>query len=1049
MHGLRGWRQQGARQLALLQQQLQQQALASSSSRASTTATGAAPRRAAAPRAPSTGRPASRGAGAGAGRRRPLPPSAAAFNKSAPTDPAVTRLLEGAEQAALEGRTKAAMVLLEEAITDRGLRPALAYHNVLRVLEAAAARPLAVAALGGEGAGPGASRSISSNSNNSTGIAAFFEGPGAWYDAPNFFRLAVLACNRAGSPREAARLLRRMRAKRLPVPAQAYSNVVHAAAEAGDDALCLEVLGELRRRARAQREKGEGGAAKVSSSSSGSSSKEERLVLSIRDYLGGLRACGRLGDAGTAQGLLEEAGALMAAGEMPPHGSLYAAGIQALVACGQPGRAVAYLGAMDRRVRGGALMLPFDQLKALALACAAAGDEAAARVALRYVKQPALLEALRPELRAVAPTLAAAAAGENGGGMPSVAPSARVEEEGEEMDEEGGSDGDERRAAAMEDGQQQPQQRQPPKQHQAAAVGLGEDAGPEEYRQALVVLVRKGRPDLAQRVLRLMRARGLPLETAGVDAVLQAHLKDGAFVAAWALFQEMAGPAGGGWRPQASTYQLLLRACDRGARGREAMALVKRAEADGVRLAARMLGHAACAAAKARETINARGLIARMDALGAPVPLRCWLELAESEALAGNGPSVLYELASRGVPPTLRLHVACGLPARALQLFDAQGPAAAQPGPDVAMAMAAAAQLRDPGRVAALLAAAEAAPALGAELARDPSVVTNACRALGGRADPKEERACADAILRYMARHGLARVDVGLVVALRDQGRLAEARGLVARWAARRLSLYADEEGAGSEGGGVRAVLATGQHTSGPAYSAAMNALGALGAWPVAHYLYDEALLRFRGQAAGAPAFLRALVHALTEGQGDLEDGDEEAALRRAMARRAYRQAAGEGWVSHWGGEAARKNKGRGGGGGVGGGDSPLTMDVHRFPFRLAAVAVEAVLEDLLAAAASPSERQPQRQRPQQAPLPRYLWVVTGVGKHVNAPGQAAGQRTLRDRLAGYLAERHGLLSAEELAYLRGRQDAAAGRIRVTGAALRAWVDRQQQQQGP
>ena len=580
-------------------------------------------------------------------------------------------------------------------------------------------------------------------------------------------------------------------------------------------------------------------------------------------------------------------------------------------------------------------------------------------------------------------------------------------------------------------------------------MGLGEDAGPEEYRQALGALVDKGRPGLAQRVLRLMRLRGLALETSGVDAVLQAHLKAGAFAAAWALLQEVRGPAGGGWQPEASTYHVMLKGCDRGARGREAVALVEQAEAGGIALPSRTLAAAACACAKARETVNARRLLARMEEKGFPVPLRCWLELAESEALAGKGPQVLEELVGRGVPPTLRLHVVCGLPARALGLFDAQGAPADQPPQDVAMAMAAAGQLKDPQRVVALLAAAEANPALGTELARDLSVVTNACRALGGVVSGEDERACAEAILRFLARHGLARVDVGLVLALRDQGRPSEARGLVERWAARRLALYGDEDVDVH-----KTVQATGMHSSGPAYSAAINALGALGAWPVAHYLYDEALLRFRGRSAGSPAFLRALVLALTEGPGDLGDEGQEAAaaLRRAMAMAAYRQAVGEGWVSHWGPSASAA-----GAGGAAGerASSSMTMDVHRFPFRLAAVAVESVLEDFVVAAQGQQQQQPQPkgrrggqgqrpsapQQPNSPRLPRELWVVTGVGKHVNAPGQAAGQRTLRDRLAGYLAEAHGLLSREDLAYLAGRQDAAAGRIRIKGAALRAWVD--------
>ena len=304
-----------------------------------------------------------------------------------------------------------------------------------------------------------------------------------------------------------------------------------------------------------------------------------------------------------------------------------------------------------------------------------------------------------------------------------------------------------------------------------------------------------------------------------------------------------------------------------------------------------------------------------------------------------------------------------------------------------------------------------------------------------------EEMRCLDVLARLGDRSGIPFLNKTYVEALIETGREEEARKRLDRWLAKRMERR-------------------GRHLV--SYASQIGALGALGLWPVAHYLYDE--MRFL-----AP-------------HGSWER--EIQSFRSLLG--VYETEETGGSVS---GSGPRKDRGRPprlGTCHLQGRDSPrpfepLTpsrekvMDLHRYSLYLAVLAVEVVLMDMASESSHAENKMGPRNSHELAAhalsIPAQdLWVITGRGKHnssrlINAtssrpnahgPSYTAGpmhvdetderQRNmetlshmrLRDKLARALAMQHGLLTEIDLRRLRS--DNNCGRLCIRKEAIQTWI---------
>ena len=561
-------------------------------------------------------------------------------------------------------------------------------------------------------------------------------------------------------------------------------------------------------------------------------------------------------------------------------------------------------------------------------------------------------------------------------------------------------------------------------------------------------------------------------------------------------------------RPSPKTYSILLTGCSRWKKSVEAMFLVKDAAKRNVPLTQDALRCALQACANAGDSQNARWVMREMEARGMSIPRSSFQRLLVAQALRGEVKENedLLETLVRQTPEgdaggdnggggvRVAEFVCAGFHARALEAYDAllPPPEGRRQREDYAAALDAATALEDARRVADVLEEMEARLNSGEEggVIVGPAELGLACRifrrggvdweeeeeggeerktegdaAAGfvageeerGKGDEKEkqiqQRRCLDAVGRLIMRSNILFLNSTYAQALLRSGREEEARRLSERMLAHRM--------------GEGETPSWKQLTS---YGSQMMALGVLGQWPVAHYLYDEMRCRSRSGLAGGDFYLlRALMKAyqVEEERAEIaasssNDSSNGKTVLHDLALRAYQHADAEGYVDHW---SAKR---------------PEMMDVHRYSLYLARLAVETVLQDL---AATPWPRvkavggggkggggggRGGRGRRASATSLQDLWIVTGVGRHDNTLHVRASHTslsaafqpstvdsldsqeenskpyhmTLRNKLARALALEHGLFSAEDLKQLSERGD---GRLRIRKEAIREWLARRRE----
>jgi len=615
-----------------------------------------------------------------------------------------------------------------------------------------------------------------------------------------------------------------------------------------------------------------------------------------------------------------------------------------------------------------------------------------------------------------------------------------------------------------------------------------------------------------------------------INQLLDSHSKAGRFERAWWLFKDVIEPLPSSsqptttkesptttatttsssstdtqqpsralLRPSPKTYSILLAGCARWNKGVEAMFLVKDAAKRNVPLTEDSLRCAMQACANAGDSQNVRRIMREMEAMSMPIPRLSLQRLLVAQALRGEvkaNEALLQTLARQttgGEEGGVRVaeYVCAGFHARALEAFDAlvlpEGGGGRQR-EDYAAALTAATALKDARRVADILDEMEGRLEGGregggkGEVVVGPTELGLACRIFrrgedeweeeeeGGEEGGREggfvsgdkqvegegeekqtqQRRCLEVVGRLIKRSDILFLNSTYAHALRRAGREEEARKLSERLLVHRM-----------EGGGSPAWK---QLTS---YASQMVALGVLGQWPVAHYLYEEMRCRSRSGLAGREVFLlRALMRAYQVEEQRAEvtasssssSSSKQKAVLHDLALRAYRDAYSKGCVNHW---SAKK---------------PEMMDVHRYSLYLARLAVETVLLDL---AAKPRPRGKAAvgkggggggRGGASATSLQDLWIVTGAGKHNHVPrvptsrttfplkpivsfqtamadsfdnsqeeSSSPYHMTLRNKLARALASEHGLFSAEDLGQLLERGD---GRLLIRKEAIQAWIDR-------
>jgi len=627
-----------------------------------------------------------------------------------------------------------------------------------------------------------------------------------------------------------------------------------------------------------------------------------------------------------------------------------------------------------------------------------------------------------------------------------------------------------------------------------------------------------------------------------INQLLDSHSKAGRFEQAWLLFEDVIEPLPASsqpttistaaarrahsssrsnscstdiqqpsralLRPSPKTYSILLTGCARWNKNVEAMFLVKDAAKRNVPLTEGSLLCAMQACANAGDSQNARQIMREMEARNVAIPRPSLQRLLVAQALRGEvkANEDLLEALGRGTPGgevggdngrggDIRVadYVCAGFHARALEAYDAllPPPEGGRQREDYAAALTAATALKDAKKVAEVLEEMEARLNSGDEggVIVGPTELGLACRVLrreevdweeeeeggeerktegdaaAGSVQSEEERRegdenekqmqqrrCLEVVGRLISRSNILFLNSTYAQALLRAGREEEARKLSERLLAHRM--------------GEGESPAWKQLTS---YASQMVALGVLGQWPVAHYLYDEMRCRPGSRLAGRDLFLlRALMKAyqMEEDRAELaasssNDSSNGKTVLHDMALRAYQHAYAEGYVDHW----STKR--------------PQMMDVHRYSLYLARLAVETVLQDLLAkpwpkavgrgGKGGGIGRGGEGGRASATSL-RDLWIVTGAGKHDNTFRIGVSETslkpladfqsttvdsvdrqeensnpynmTLRNKLARVLALEHGLFSAEDLEHLSERGD---GRLRIRKEAIRVWLARRRE----
>jgi len=568
-------------------------------------------------------------------------------------------------------------------------------------------------------------------------------------------------------------------------------------------------------------------------------------------------------------------------------------------------------------------------------------------------------------------------------------------------------------------------------------------------------------------------------------------------------------------RPSPKTYSILLTGCARWNKGVEAMFLVKDAAKRNVPLTEDSLRCAIQACANAGDSQNVRRIMREMEARSMPIPRLSLQRLLVAQALRGEvkaNEALLQTLARQtttgggggmegGGGVRVAEYVCAGFHARALEAFDALlPPEGRRQMEDYAAGLMAATALKDARRVADILEEMEGKLEGGTEggeeegLVIGPTQVGLACRifrrdkdeseeeeeeeweeGVGGEEGEKkgepaaaglvsgesamgrdekenqmQQRRCLEVVGRLVKRCDILFLNSTYAHALCRAGREEEARNLSERLLAHRM-----------EGGGAPTWKEL------KSCASQMVALGVLGQWPVAHYLYDEMRCRSQRGLAGRELFLlRALMRAYQVEEERAEvvassssSSSKQKAMLHELALRTYREAYSKGCVNHW---SAKK---------------PEMMDVHRYSLYLARLAVEMVLLDL---AAKPRARGKAavggggkgggggRGRASAATSLQDLWIMTGAGKHngLRVPTSRSSfspkpivsfqsatvdsfdsgeensnpyHMTLRNKLARALASEHGLFSAEDFQLLSERGD---GRLRIRKEAIREWLER-------
>lgn len=520
--------------------------------------------------------------------------------------------------------------------------------------------------------------------------------------------------------------------------------------------------------------------------------------------------------------------------------------------------------------------------------------------------------------------------------------------------------------------------------------------------------------------------------------------------------------------PTLKTFSILLRACTRWRKGVEAKSLVSDADEYRVDLTRADFEQAISACGSAGDSRNVEWIMKKMTERGMPVSREAQQSLLNAHFIRGEsraGEALLESMTKAAGQASLRTqdYVSAGLFNKAFTAFDAVSVPFRKQEDYVAMLTAVSA-LKDAPRMVNVLEELERGLREGrAGLTVGPTEIGLACRIFRkaegqelleetrqekGRVGARrrrmgaEEMRCLDVLARLGDRSGIPFLNKTYVEALIETGREEEARKRLDRWLAKRMERR-------------------GRHVV--SYASQIGALGALGLWPVAHYLYDE--MRFlapHGRWEREIQSFRSLL-------GVYETEEKRAARCPGAARgkivdalhglalATYKEGIRRGHLNHW--HPSREK----------------VMDLHRYSLYLAVLAVEVVLMDMASESSHAENKMGPRNSHELAAhalsIPAQdLWVITGRGKHnssrlINAtssrpnahgPSYTAGpmhvdetderQRNmetlshmrLRDKLARALAMQHGLLTETDLRRLRS--DNNCGRLCIRKEAIQTWI---------